>query len=109
MTNNLQGWGVIRFYVMRDEATHVTIVLGTVYLHYSAFFVTIELPYLNYIVKVRLSRCLMKNIVMLGRCVLNIVVHSHSEVPEVQCPTALRQHQACENLADTVLRGSSGA
>jgi hypothetical protein len=37
---------------MREEATHVTVVLGSVYLTYSAFFVTIEIPYLNNIVKV---------------------------------------------------------
>ena len=47
-----KGWGVIRFYVMREEATQVTIALGTVYLHYSAFFVTIELPTMNKIVRV---------------------------------------------------------
>eukprot|EP00347_Sterkiella_histriomuscorum_P005892 403354876 len=46
-----KGWGIIRFYVMRDEATHVTVALGTVYLHYSAFFVTIEIPFLNKLVK----------------------------------------------------------
>jgi hypothetical protein len=48
-----KGWGIVRYYVLREEATHVTIVLGTVYLHYSAFFVTIELPTINIIVKVR--------------------------------------------------------
>ena len=48
----IQGWGIIRFYVMREEATHVTVALGTVYLHYSAFFVTIEISFLNRIVKV---------------------------------------------------------
>lgn len=47
-----KGWGIIRFYVEREEATHVTIALGVVYLCYSAFFVTIELPSLNRVVKV---------------------------------------------------------
>ena len=47
-----KGWGIVRFYVLREEATHVTIALGVVYLHYSAFFVTIELPTLNKIVRV---------------------------------------------------------
>lgn len=47
-----KGWGIVRFYVLREEATHVTIALGTVYLHYSAFFVTIELPTMNKIVRV---------------------------------------------------------
>lgn len=47
-----KGWGVVRFYVLREEATHVTIALGAVYLHYSAFFVTIELPTMNKVVKV---------------------------------------------------------
>jgi len=40
---------------MRDEATHVTVALGTVYLHYSAFFVTIEIAFLNRIVKVNFN------------------------------------------------------
>jgi len=48
-----KGWGIVRYYVLREEATHVTIVLGVVYLHYSALFVTIELPTINLIVKVR--------------------------------------------------------
>ena len=47
-----KGWGIVRYYVLREEATHVTIVLGVVYLHFSAFFVTIELPTMNLIVKV---------------------------------------------------------
>lgn len=46
-----KGWGIVRYYVLREEATHVTIVLGVVYLHYSALFVTIELPTINLIVK----------------------------------------------------------
>jgi|LauGreDrversion4_2_1035121.scaffolds.fasta_scaffold890002_1 hypothetical protein len=50
-----KGWGIVRFYILREEATHVTIALGTVYLHYSAFFVTIELPTMNKIVRVRNS------------------------------------------------------
>lgn len=50
-----KGCGIVRFYVLREEATHVTIALGTVYLHYSAFFVTIELPTMNKIVRVSLS------------------------------------------------------
>lgn len=53
-----KGWGVVRFYVFREEATHVTITLGTVYLHYSAFFVTIELPLMNKIVRVRIFNSL---------------------------------------------------
>lgn len=36
---------------MREEATHVTVCLGSVYLCYSAFFVTIEIPVLNIFVK----------------------------------------------------------
>lgn len=49
----IKGWGVVRFYVMREEATHVTVCLGTVYLCYSAFFVTIDIPLLNLFVKVQ--------------------------------------------------------
>jgi hypothetical protein len=55
-----KGWGIVRFYVLREEATHVTIALGTVYLHYSAFFVTIELPTMNKIVRVSIS-CLISS------------------------------------------------
>mmetsp|Transcript_16629 Transcript_16629/g.15928 ORF Transcript_16629/g.15928 Transcript_16629/m.15928 type:complete len:85 (+) Transcript_16629:456-710(+) len=36
---------------MREEATHMTVALGTVYLLYSAFFVTIEIPLVNLFVK----------------------------------------------------------
>jgi len=46
-----KGWGIIRYYIIRDEATHITVALGLTYLHYSAFFVTIELETLNRIVK----------------------------------------------------------
>jgi hypothetical protein len=37
---------------MREEATHVTVALGSVYLCYSAFFVTIEISFLNLLVRV---------------------------------------------------------
>ena len=52
-----KGWGVIRFYILREEATQVTIALGTVYLHYSAFFVTIELATMNTVVRVSTNQC----------------------------------------------------
>lgn len=48
-----RGLFIIRFTLEREEATHVTVALGAVYLHYSAFFITIELQTLNQIVKVR--------------------------------------------------------
>jgi hypothetical protein len=47
-----KGWSIVRHYVLRDEATHVTIILGIVYLHFSAYFVTIELQTMNFVVKV---------------------------------------------------------
>ena len=47
-----KGWGIVRYYVLREEANHVIIVLGVVYLHFSAFFVTIELHKMNLVVKV---------------------------------------------------------
>lgn len=37
--------------MLREEANHVIIVLGVVYLHFSAFFVTIELHKMNLVVK----------------------------------------------------------
>lgn len=54
-----RGWGIVRFYILREEATYITIALGLVYLHYSAFFVTIELPLLNQIVKVTKASIIM--------------------------------------------------
>jgi len=49
-----KGWGIVRYYVLREEASNLTIALGLVYLHFSAFFVTIELPAINMVVKVGL-------------------------------------------------------
>jgi hypothetical protein len=71
-----KGWGIIRFYVLREEATHVTIALGAVYLNYSAFFVTIELPALNRIVKVSLLGLLIFSFVVLySHCIHCASVH----------------------------------
>lgn len=47
----MQGWGVVRFILFREEATHITVTLGAVYLCYSAFFVTIEISTLNTVVR----------------------------------------------------------
>jgi hypothetical protein len=47
-----RGWGIVRQDILRKEATYVTAALGIVYLNYSAFFVTIELPVMNRIVRV---------------------------------------------------------
>ena len=46
-----KGWSVTRFYVTRQEATQVTIVMGAIYLNYSAFFVTTDVLLLNKTVK----------------------------------------------------------
>ena len=47
-----RGWGIVREFITRKEATYVTVSLGIVYLNYSAFFVTIELNTMNIIIRV---------------------------------------------------------
>ena len=49
-----RGWGVVREYITRKEATYITVSLGIVYFNFSAFFVTIELSTMNYIIRVSL-------------------------------------------------------
>ena len=51
-----RGWGIVRDYITRKEATYVTVSLGVVYLNFSAFFVTIELSTINTLVRVSLLR-----------------------------------------------------
>lgn len=62
-----RGWGVVREYIMRKEATYVTVALGIVYLNFSAFFVTIELPTMNKIVRVRMCVLHLKTTLVLYR------------------------------------------
>jgi hypothetical protein len=45
------GWGIRRDYLVRDEATYITIALGVVYLQQSAFFVTLDFKDMNMIIR----------------------------------------------------------
>jgi hypothetical protein len=53
------GWGIRRDYLVRDEATYITIGLGIVYLHQSAFFVTLEFKDMNMIIRVSFTKFIM--------------------------------------------------
>ena len=73
-----RGWGVVREYIMRKEATYVTVALGIVYLNFSAFFVTIELPTMNKIVRVRMCVLHLKTTLVLYRNPSYCYTVSHS-------------------------------
>lgn len=81
----------MRFFILREEATHVTVTLGTVYLCYSAFFVTIELTQLNNIVRYiicgvyfGLTYLMLSNISRNFKVLREHITHTESvEIPEL--------------------------
>jgi len=48
-----QGWGITFFNMSRQQATYLTLIIGTVYLTYSAYFLSVDFEGVKYFMNVR--------------------------------------------------------
>ena len=101
-----KGWGIVRFYVLREEATHVTIALGSVYLHYSAFFVTIELSTMNKVVRVSEYHIDISELdfLALHSDATYVFPIPHMQILSTKYATATITFEVCEITIDTFAR-----